>query len=48
MNLSALGIERLQTQVEWDQIDLIHFFQRSGFRPAPRLCLEKPVRRPAS
>ncbi|MBI5497217.1 MAG: GNAT family N-acetyltransferase [Deltaproteobacteria bacterium] len=46
MNLSALGIERLQTQVEWDQVDLIRFFQRAGFKPAPRLCLEKPVRRP--
>jgi ribosomal protein S18 acetylase RimI-like enzyme len=46
MNLAALGIERLQTQVEWDQVDLIKFFQRSGFRPASRLCLEMPVKRP--
>ncbi|MFO0564020.1 MAG: GNAT family N-acetyltransferase [Polyangiaceae bacterium] len=48
MNLSGLGIERLQTQVEWDQVDLIKFFQRAGFKPAARLCLEKPVRRPVS
>ncbi|MCC6903027.1 MAG: GNAT family N-acetyltransferase [Polyangiaceae bacterium] len=48
MNLSGLGIERLQTQVEWDQIDLLKFFQRAGFKPAARLCLEKPVRRPVS
>lgn len=40
MNLHALGIERLQTQVEWDQGDLIRFFQHSGFVPAARLCLE--------
>ncbi len=46
MNLSALGIERLQTQIEWDQVDLIKFFQRAGFKPAARLCLEKPVKRP--
>jgi len=46
MNLTALGIERLQTQVEWDQTDLIKFFQRSGFRPASGLCLEKAVKRP--
>jgi ribosomal protein S18 acetylase RimI-like enzyme len=39
-NLRALGIERIETQVAWDQIDLIGFFQRAGFRPAPRLCLE--------
>lgn len=48
MNLSGLGIERLQTQVEWDQIELLKFFQRAGFKPAARLCLEKPVRRPVS
>ena len=47
MNLSALGIERLQTQVAWDQFELLAFFRRAGFAPAPRLCLEKPVRRPA-
>lgn len=39
-NLRAFGIERIETQVAWDQVDLIRFFQRSGFRPAPRLCLE--------
>jgi ribosomal protein S18 acetylase RimI-like enzyme len=44
-NLAALGIERLQTQVDWHQIDLLRFFQRSGFEPAPRLCLEKPIAR---
>lgn len=48
MNLSGLGIERLQTQVEWDQVELLKFFQRAGFKPAARLCLEKPVRRPVS
>ncbi len=46
MNLAALGIERLQTQIEWDQVDLIKFFQRAGFKPAARLCLEKAVKRP--
>lgn len=44
MNLGALGIERIQTQVEWDQGELIRFFQRSGFVPAPRLCLELDLR----
>lgn len=39
-NLRAFGIERIETQVAWDQVDLIRFFQRAGFRPAPRLCLE--------
>ena len=40
MNLRALGIEKIQTQVEWDQSELIKFFRNSGFTLAPRLCLE--------
>lgn len=39
-NLKGLGIERLQTEVEWDQIELLRFFHHAGFAPAPRLCLE--------
>ncbi len=41
MNLRALGIERLETELAWDQLDLLRFFQRSGFVLASRLCLEK-------
>lgn len=40
MNLRGLGVQRIQTQVDWDQGDLIAFFRKSGFSPAPRLCLE--------
>lgn len=40
MNLRALGVDRVQTQVDWDQGDLIAFFRREGFLLAPRLCLE--------
>ena len=42
-NLKGLGIERIQTQVDWDQVDLMPFFQRTGFRPAPRICLELEI-----
>ncbi len=45
MHLRALHIETVQTQVEWDQEELLHFFRRAGFRPAARLCLEAPVER---
>ena len=45
MNLAALGIARLQTQIEWDPVDLSKCFQRAGFEPAARICLEKVVRR---
>ncbi|MEZ4225243.1 MAG: GNAT family N-acetyltransferase [Polyangiaceae bacterium] len=40
MNLRGLGVQHVQTQVDWDQGDLIAFFRQSGFLPAPRLCLE--------
>lgn len=39
-NLLGLGIRTLQTEVAWDNTELIAFFQREGFRPAPRLCLD--------
>jgi ribosomal protein S18 acetylase RimI-like enzyme len=42
-NLRGLGIERLETQVDWQMTELIAFFQRAGFRPAARLCLEKTL-----
>jgi ribosomal protein S18 acetylase RimI-like enzyme len=39
-NLGALNIARLQTEVSWDEQELLGFFHREGFRPAPRLCLD--------
>jgi ribosomal protein S18 acetylase RimI-like enzyme len=46
VNLHGLGVEHVRTEVEWDDTTLIGFFQRSGFRPASRLCLEVPVTYP--
>lgn len=43
LNLRALRIERLQTEVEWNHWELLRFLQESGFRPAPRLCLERAL-----
>ena len=40
MNLLGLGIPRLQTEVQWDNPDLIGFFQREGFVIAQRICLD--------
>jgi ribosomal protein S18 acetylase RimI-like enzyme len=40
MNLAALGIGRLRTEVDWSSQDLLRFFQHQGFRPAARLVLE--------
>jgi ribosomal protein S18 acetylase RimI-like enzyme len=40
LNLQGLGIERVQTQVDWERRDLLAFFAHAGFEPAARLCLE--------
>lgn len=39
-NLRGLGIEKVLTEVAWDQLDLLGFLSHAGFRPAPRFCLE--------
>jgi len=40
MNLRALDVERVQTEVDWKQFDLLRFLASHDFRPAPRLCLQ--------
>jgi ribosomal protein S18 acetylase RimI-like enzyme len=40
LNLGALHISALRTEVAWDDFDLLGFFKREGFAPARRLCLE--------
>jgi ribosomal protein S18 acetylase RimI-like enzyme len=40
MNLSALQMSTLRTEVAWDDFELLAFFKREGFGPARRLCLE--------
>jgi len=39
-NLLALDIPRLATEVSWEDQELLGFFHREGFRPAPRFCLD--------
>ncbi|MCC6337612.1 MAG: GNAT family N-acetyltransferase [Myxococcales bacterium] len=39
MNLKALNVERLETDVEWNHFELLSFLARSGFKPAARVCL---------
>lgn len=40
LNLSALRITTLRTEVGWDDFELLAFFKREGFAPTGRLCLE--------
>ena len=44
VNLAGLGVGTLRTEVAWEEADLVGFFHRHGFKPAPRLCLELPVK----
>lgn len=39
-NMRSLGVESVRTEVAWDAQGLVAFLAKSGFRPAPRLCLE--------
>ena len=43
VNLFGLGVGSLRTEVGWDDLTLIGFFQHEGFRPAGRLCLDLDV-----
>jgi ribosomal protein S18 acetylase RimI-like enzyme len=40
LNLAALGIATLRTEVSWDHFGLLAFLKSQGFRPSRRLCLE--------
>jgi GNAT superfamily N-acetyltransferase len=40
VNLSALRVTTLRTEVSWDDFDLLAFFKCEGFAPARRLCLD--------
>lgn len=41
LNLKGMRIERVETQVDWRELDLLGFFHQLGFAPASRLCLER-------
>jgi ribosomal protein S18 acetylase RimI-like enzyme len=40
LNLGALHIATLHTEVQWDAFELAAFFKKEGFVPSGRLCLE--------
>jgi len=43
LNLRALRIERVRTEVAWDDRELVAFFGSMGFEPAARLVLETEI-----
>lgn len=43
INLMTLRVEQIRTELGWLDRDLLGFFARCGFAPAPRLCLEHVI-----
>lgn len=43
LNLGALHISTLRTEVSWEDFELLAFFRSQGFAPASRLCLERKL-----
>ena len=39
-NLEGLRVTKLQTEVSWDDPELLAFFHGQGFQPAKRFCLD--------
>lgn len=39
-NVLGLGVRTLRTEVDWNDQEMLAFFHREGFAPAPRLCLD--------
>lgn len=46
-NLLGLRVERVRTQLAWDDIGLLHFLEGAGFKPAQRLVLRRQIARTA-
>jgi ribosomal protein S18 acetylase RimI-like enzyme len=46
LNLGSLRVERLLTEVGFDQLDLLSFFARTGFAPSQRLSFARAVAAP--
>ncbi len=43
VNLASLRVERVHTQVEWDNVGLVSFLARAGFRPTQRLSFVRRI-----
>lgn len=46
VNLFALNVPRLQTEVSWNDQQILAFFHHEGFQPAPRFCLDLDLTSP--
>lgn len=41
LNLGALRIDAIRTEVAWDDVELLAFLRQEGFEPSGRICLER-------
>lgn len=42
-NVKGMRIDTVQTQVDWNNWELLTFLQRFGFAPARRICIERTL-----
>ena len=42
-NLASLRVERILTEVDWDNRDLLAFLAHCGFRPSSCLAFDRPI-----
>jgi len=42
-NAKAAGVKKIYTRIEWNDLDLLKFFSRSGFTPSTQINLELKV-----
>ncbi len=43
VNLRGLRVSKVRTEVAWNELELVAFFNRKGFAPVSRLVLERAV-----
>jgi ribosomal protein S18 acetylase RimI-like enzyme len=42
-NLGTLRVEKVRTEVDWQDHDLLAYLDRSRFIPSQQLCFERPL-----
>lgn len=43
VNLSTLRVERVRTEIDWRQRELLAFLDHCGFHPAQELCFDRAI-----
>ena len=43
INLTTLRVERIRTEIDWRDRELIAYLDRYGFRPSQQLCFERAI-----